>query len=215
MKWYGKIVCLVVAILVLFAVVEVQATDSDIDLLTTLSQAQTIKIKQSWFSFNKDYKVYVDGKRVGKVEGLYFNLFGERLVLSDLEGQVHASEQQVKRWNLRLNRLAQVYNGTGETVGFIGEQVIEDFFRLGYTFHFYDTNRQEIAISKEKVFRIFPEYVIEDSQGKKLYKIKKKFTLFTSTYEITNYDTNILPVEQSVLLTCILDAIKTAESEEQ
>lgn len=215
MKWYGKLVCAVMALLVLFGVMEVQATESDTDLLTTLSQAETIKIKRSWFSFNKDYRVYVDGKKVGKVEGLYFNLFGERLVLSDLDGQVYAAEQQVKRWNIRLNRLAQVYNASDETVGFIGEKVIADFFRLGYTFHFYDTNRQEIAMSKEKIFRIFTEYVIEDGQGKKLYKIKKKFTLFTSTYEIINYDTSVLPVEQSVLLTCILDAIKTAESEEK
>lgn len=215
MKWYGKLVCAVMTLLVLFGVMEVQATNSDTDLLTTLSQAETIKIKRSWFSFNKDYKIYVDGEKIGKVEGLYFNLFGERLVLSDLDGQVYASEQQVKRWNIRLNRLAQVYNASNETVGFIGEKVIEDFFHLGYTFHFYDANRQEIAVSKEKVLQIFPEYVIEDSHGKKLYKIKKKFTLFTSTYEITNYDTSVLPVERSVLLTCILDAIKTSESEEK
>ena len=106
------------------------------DLLTTLEQSHMIEVKQSWFSLNKSYKVYVDGNKVGKVEGLYFNLFGERLVLSDLNGDVYGSEQQIKRWNIRLNRLAQVYNSSNETVGFIGEEVIEDFFRWGKTFHF-------------------------------------------------------------------------------
>ena len=183
------------------------------DLLTTLEQSHMIEVKQSWFSLNKSYKVYVDGNKVGKVEGLYFNLFGERLVLSDLNGDVYGSEQQIKRWNIRLNRLAQVYNSSNETVGFIGEEVIEDFFRWGKTFHFYDENRKEIAISKQKMFRIFPEYIIEDKSGNELYKIKKKFSLFKTTYEITIYDTNVVPVEQSIFLTSILDAIKEAEDE--
>lgn len=214
MRWYKKLVCAFMTVLILVGVMNVEAADNQTDLLMTLDQAETIKVKRSWFSFNKDYKVYVDGQKVGKVEGLYFNLFGERLVLSDLNGQVYGSEQQIKRWNIRLNRLAQVYNGTDETVGFIGEQVIQDFFRLGHTFHFYDQSRREIAVSKEKIFRLFPEYIIEDNQGNKLYKVKKKFSFLTSTYEITNYDSSVLPVEQAVFLTCILDAIKASESEE-
>lgn len=214
MKWYMKLVCVFTAIFSLLGTVEIAAASEQIDLVTTLSQANTVKVKKSWFSFNKNYQVYVDGEKVGKVEGLYFNLFGERLVLSDLKGQVYGSEQQVKRWNIRLNRLAQVYNQTDETVGYIGEQLIQDFFRLGHTFHFYDENREEIAISKEKVFRFFPEYIIEDKDGNLLYRIKKKVSLLVSTYEITNYDSSFLPVEQAVFLTCILDSIKAAESEE-
>lgn len=184
------------------------------DLITTLNQAHTIEVRQGWFSLNKDYKIYVDGEKVGKVEGLYFNIFGERLVLEDLEGNIYGSEQQIKRWNIRLNRLAQVYSGTDETVGFIGEEVIQDFFRWGKTFHFYDTNRQEIAVSKQKMFRIFPEFVIEDMEGNALYKVKKRFSLFKTKYEISVYDTSVLPVEQSIFITCIIDAIKAAEDEE-
>ena len=214
MKWYLKLMCVFTAIFILLGTIEVSAASEQADLVTTLSQANTIKIKKSWFSFNKDYQVYVDGEKVGKVEGLYFNIFGERLVLSDLKGQVYGSEQQVKRWNLRLNRLAQVYNGGDETVGYIGEQVIQDFFRLGHTFHFYDVNQKEIAVSKEKIFRFFPEYIIEDKEGRPLYKIKKKFSFLTSTYEITNYDSSSVPVEQAIFLTCILDAVKASENEE-
>ena len=115
MKWYMKLVCVFTAIFSLLGTVEIAAASEQIDLVTTLSQANTVKVKKSWFSFNKNYQVYVDGEKVGKVEGLYFNLFGERHVLSDLKGQVYGSEQQVKRWNIRLNRLAQVYNQTDET----------------------------------------------------------------------------------------------------
>ena len=69
------------------------------DLITTLTQSHNIEVKQSWFSFNKSYKIYVEDQKVGKVEGLYLNLFGDRLVLSDLEGVSYGYEQQIKRWN--------------------------------------------------------------------------------------------------------------------
>ena len=170
-------------------------------------------VKKSWFSFNKNYQVYIDGEKVGEIQGLYFNILGERLILKDLNGEVYASEQQIKRWNVRLNRLAQVYNGADETVGFIGEQVVRDFFRFGKTFHFYDVNRGEIAVSKQKIFHIFPEYVIEDLTGEKLYKVKKKFSLFRTTYEITVYNPNVLPVEQTLFLTVILNSINESDKD--
>ena len=176
-KWIS---CLIMVLLFCGSILNCRAESSDIstDLLVQLNEASTIMVKKSWFSFNKNYQVYIDGEKVGEIQGLYFNILGERLILKDLDGEVYASEQQIKRWNVRLNRLAQVYNGADETVGFIGEQVVRDFFRFGKTFHFYDVNRGEIAVSKQKIFHIFPEYVIEDLTGEKLYKVKKKFSLF-------------------------------------
>ena len=40
-----------------------------------------------------------------------------------------------------------------------------------------------------------------------LYKVKKKWSLFTTTYEITIYNSTILPVEQALFLTVILNSI--------
>lgn len=188
-----------------------ESRDTPADLLVQLNEASTITVKKSWFSFNKNYRVYIEGEKVGEIQGLYFNIFGERLVLKDLDGDVYGSEQQIKRWNIRLNRLAQVYNGADDTVGFIGEQVIHDFFRWGKTFHFYDTEFNEIAVSKQRWFQIFPEYVIEDMNSEKLYKVKKKFSLFTTTYEIIVYNPNVLPVEQTLFLTVILNSIDESE----
>ena len=51
------------------------ANDTPTDLLVELNKASTITVKKSWFSFNKSYKVYVDDELVGKIEGLYFNIF--------------------------------------------------------------------------------------------------------------------------------------------
>ena len=211
-KWIS---CLTMVLLFCGSILNCRAESSDIstDLLVQLNEASTIMVKKSWFSFNKNYQVYIDGEKVGEIQGLYFNILGERLILKDLDGEVYASEQQIKRWNVRLNRLAQVYNGADETVGFIGEQVVRDLFRFGKTFHFYDVNRGEIAVSKQKIFHIFPEYVIEDLTGEKLYKVKKKFSLFRTTYEITVYNPNVLPVEQTLFLTVILNSINESDKD--
>lgn len=192
----------------------IKGHDSSSDLLVELNKASTITVKKNWFSFKKNYTVYVEDEQVGTIEGLYFNVFGERLVLKDLDGDVYGSEQQIKRWNINLNRLARVYNGADDTVGFIGEQVIRDFFRYGKTFHFYDIHKNEIAVSKQKVFHIFPNYLIEDMEGEKLYQIKKKFSLFTTVYEIKVFNPNVLPVEQTLFLTVILNSIDEVDEEE-
>ncbi len=151
------VTCLITIGLIFNGIVSfsVTANDTPTDLLVELNKASTITVKKSWFSFNKSYKVYVDDELVGKIEGLYFNIFGERLVLKDLDGDVYGSEQQIKRWNININRLAQVYNGADDTVGFIGEQVIRDMFRYGKTFHFYDVHQNEIAVSGRRYFTFF------------------------------------------------------------
>ena len=123
MKRLSKILLIVFFFLV--GTFEIKAAD----LITTLKQSHTIEVTQSWFSFNKSYNIYIDNHHVGKVEGLYLNLLGERLVLSDLNGHIYGYEQQIKRWYVHLNRLAQVYNHENETVGFIGEEMIQNYFR--------------------------------------------------------------------------------------
>ncbi|HAX74107.1 MAG TPA: hypothetical protein DCY20_11340 [Firmicutes bacterium] len=209
------IICLLVCLLLTVMFTEnVQAQSFD-DLITTLENTDEMIIKRKWFTLNNSYAIYVDKDKVGTVDGKYINITGDVFKLKDTEGQVYGSEKQIKRWNIKLNRLAQVYDENSKTVGYIGEQMINDFFRLGKTFHFYDSNKDEVGVAKQKVFRLFSEFVIEDNNGTKLYKIKQQFSLFSSTYKITVYDNSVVPVEQSIYLTCILDAIKQAEESEE
>ena len=63
------------------------------------------------------------------------------------------------------------------------------------------------------MFKFLEEYIIEDLDGNPLYKIKKKCSLFQATYEITIYDGSVVPVEQAIFLTCILDTITLDEEE--
>ncbi len=55
--------------------------------------------------------------------------------------------------------------------------------------------------------------MIEDLTGEKLYKVKKKFSLFRTTYEITVYNPNVLPVEQTLFLTVILNSINESDKD--
>ena len=54
-----------------------ESSDISTDLLVQLNEASTIMVKKSWFSFNKNYQVYIDGEKVGEIQGLYFNILGE------------------------------------------------------------------------------------------------------------------------------------------
>lgn len=123
-------------------------------------------------------------------------------------------EKQIKRWGIKWNRLAEVMNTNGQTVGFIGEQVVRDFFKYGYSFHFYDANKNEIGHSDEVFFSLTKEYHIKDNQNRLLYTIKGNFFSLTNTYDIEVIDSSVVPVEQAIFLTCILDAIATSEKEE-
>ena len=182
--------------------------------MQTLEQAKTLVVETDFVSLNKSYNVSVEGEKVAEVEGKYLPLFGDTLTLEDLNGNELGSERQIKRWNIKLNRLAEIMDESGVTEGYIGEKVIQNFFNLGYTFHFYDAHKDELGYAREKVFRLFDEYVIYNEEDEPLYKIKQKFSLFNRKYEITVYDESTIPVEQSIYLTCILDAVEHAKKKQ-
>lgn len=98
------------------------------DLLEILNEAEKITIKEAFFSLNPHYEVYVDNQQVGTVTGKYIQITGDVFTLADMNGNTYASEKQIKRWGIKLNRLAEVFDKEGKTVGFIGEEKFRDFF---------------------------------------------------------------------------------------
>ena len=179
-----------------------------------LANAQTIRVSKAFVSFNPKYKITIDGRSFGTVQGKYINVTGDVFKLIDENGTLWGQEKQIKRWGIKWNRLAEVMNANGQTVGFIGEQVVRDFFKYGYSFHFYDANKNEIGHSDEVFFSLTKEYHIKDHQNRLLYTIKGNFFSLTNTYDIEVIDSSVVPVEQAIFLTCILDAIATSEKEE-
>lgn len=177
-----------------------------------LTNAQTIKVSVDPFSINPEYDITINGQEFGEVEGKYFNVIGDVFTLEDEAGNVWGSEKQIKRWGVKLNRLAQVMNPDGETVGYIGEEKVKDLFKYGYSFHFYDEAKNEIAHSDQVFFSITRQYKIKDNEGNLLYNIKGNFLALTNTYTIEVVDSSVVPVEQAIFLTCILDAISNADA---
>lgn len=178
-----------------------------------LKQAKNIRVSEALFSLNPKYNITIDGVSFGTVQGKYVNVTGDVFKLIDETGTLRGQEKQIKRWGIKWNRLAEVMNPSGETVGFMGEQVVQDFFKYGYSFHFYDASKNEIGHSDEVFFSLTKEYHIKDNQNRLLYTIKGNFFALTNTYEIEVIDSSVVPVEQAIFLTCILDAISNAEKE--
>lgn len=186
------------------------------DFNTIIGEADTINIKENIFNFNKVYKVSVDNETIGEINGEYINITGDIFTLTDKYDREIASEKQIKRWGIKLNRLAEVYDANGNVSGYIGEEKINDFFSLGRIMHFYDADKNEIGTCKQKVFNILDEYVIYDNEGNEDYRIKEEFTIMEPEYniEVKDKDSIIKPTN-AVFVTSILDAIRQAESSKE
>ncbi len=179
--------------------------------LNTLNNAKEIIVAKDLVSLNKSYGISIDGNTFGDVDGKFVNVTGDKLTIKDNKGNIISSEKQIKRWNIKLNRLAEVYNDKEEVVGYIGEEKINDMFKLGYNFHFYDKNRNEIGILKQKVLSFLDTFKIYDNSGKLCYEIKANLTLISDKYTITVHDSSIIPADQAVYLTIILNSINNAQ----
>lgn len=182
-------------------------------LIEILNNAKEIKVKEKVFSIGVGYDVYADGELVGSIKGKVIKDFGDKFKLVDNDGNVVKEEKQIKRWGIKINRMAEVYTPDGEVSGYIGEERIEDFFTIGYRFHIYDKNKEEIGYTKEKLTFIGREFDIYDMQDNKDYDIDEEIFNFTSTYTIKVNDTSDIPVEDVVFYIAIQDCILAAEEE--
>ena len=179
--------------------------------LEKLESATTITVKEKLFTLNESYDIYADNKKVAKVKGKYIALTGDVFTLTDLNGNKIASEKQIKRWNIKLNRLAEVFDSSGKTTGFIGEKVLKDLFKFGTTFHFFDINKNEIAECREDVFNFLYKFNIKDNNGTKLYTINQKLSL-ASKFEIDVLkNDSAVSVIDAIFVTCIMNEIRQAK----
>lgn len=180
-----------------------------------LEEASIITIKERLFSINESYNIYVDNEKIAQINGKYISFTGDVFKMTDMNGTEIASEKQIKRWNIKLNRLAEVFDSEGNTTGYIGEKVIKDLLKFGTTFHFFDNQKNEIAEFREDVFNLLAKFNVKDNQGKKLYTVKQKLS-FTSKYEISVLDSNPnVSITDVIFATCIMNEIRQAKKEEK
>ena len=112
------------------------------------------------------------------------NITGDVFTFTDANGNEIAKEKQIKRWGIKLNRLARLMDTEGNITGYIGEEFFTDFLSLSkYNFHIYDEERNELGYTKERILSLFYEFNVYDVSDEILFKISKKLDIVDS-YEI-------------------------------
>lgn len=180
--------------------------------LSKLANAKTIKITTDIVSLNSGHTVYIDDEKFGTISGKYVNVTGDKFTLKSKDGTILASEKQIKRWNVKLNRMAEVYNFEGNVVGYIGEEKIKDMFKYGYVFHFYDKNKNEIGYTNKQFISLMDTYKIFNMSDELCYEVKENFNLIQDSYDIEVINSNDIPAEQAVFFTSIVNAIRNADT---
>lgn len=182
-----------------------------LDLIKVLNESKEIDVKEKLVSISAGYDIYADGVRVGEIKGKYVKLTGEVFELSDLDGNVVKSEKQLKRWNLKLNRMAEVYDNDKNTLGYIGEEKIKDIFSWGYKFHFYDKDKNEIGYTSQQALSFTDTFKVYDTENNLDYVIEGKLVSMTSSYDIQINDTSDIKAENIVFYTAIQNEITRSD----
>lgn len=190
-------------------------TESVQQTIKELHQSKTITLKKGMFTLNSKHTITTDNGLNLSLQGNYINMTGDVFTITNEEGHVISKEKQIKRWNVKLNRMAEVYDYQGNTIGYIGEEVIKDMFKLGYKFHFYDASGTEIGYTKQKVLSVVLNNTIYNNDGSEAYTLKNKFWALTDHTEITVKDNSTINPEQAIMFAAIINAIHQAESEEE
>ena len=183
--------------------------------LSKLANANTIKITTDVVSMNSGHTVYIDDEKFGTIKGKYVNVTGDKFTFKSKNGTVLASEKQIKRWNVKLNGMAEVYDFEGNVVGYIGEEKIKDMFKYGYVFHFYDKDKNEIGYTNKQFISLMDTYKIYNMSDELCYKVKENFNLIQDSYDIEVINSNDVPAEQAVFFTAIVNAIRNADSKKK
>lgn len=179
-----------------------------------LDNAKEIKIDEAMMSIGKYYDVYADGEKVATIEGKFITTFGNVFEMKDLNGEFLIKEEEVKRWGpFDVTRLAEVKNEKDEIVGYIGEKYWDKWFSVGWSFHFYNKDKQEIGNSDQLNFTMFKENAFYDTNHNLQYQVEANWG-WTDNYTMKVYDKSKIPLYNAILMVCIEDAIHDAKKAE-
>lgn len=180
------------------------------DFENALRNANEIIISEKIINLGKDYELYVDGIKVGKIYGKDVKLWADEFKLETEDGKLLASEKEHKRI-LRFTRTASVHDKKGTLMGFIGEETLTKIFSIGYTFHFYDANKTKIGISDQVNISLLKKNKFYDNSGNMDYLVEKQWNFIRDVYKLSVKDRNSeIPLEMALLMVCIEDAIHDA-----
>lgn len=190
--------------------------DSDISLSTLLNDAKEIKIEKKIFSLKKHYYILIDDVVVGEVTGKVFPIFGDKLTMKDVNGNIIKSEYQVKRlgfsekngFNISLNRLAEIVDSSDNTTGYIGEEKLKNLFSFNHIQYFYDANKNKNGYAKRDSI-LFPtkDYTVYNNDGTEAYSIDGNIFSLSNKATITKKDSSNIDIEDVIFYTIIENSI--------
>lgn len=189
-----------------------EAQRSSDELIEILNNADVVTVKNNPISLSKSYSIEVEGEIVATIDGEIVKMLGDTLTMYDIDGNVIAYEEEVKRFG-KLNRSAVIKNESDEVLGYIGEKTVTKFTSIGYYFHFYDSNKKELGVSDQVNLSLLKKNNFTDNDGNIDYKIEKQLD-FVDSYEITIDDTSDIPLYHAIFMVCIEDAIHSASSQQ-
>ena len=204
-RYFFSIIAIVVILLLVGCSSEIKDTNDDEsslpeDYSSLIEEATTVNVKERFVSLTKTYDVYVDGKEIGSVSGEYVNITGDIFTLTDANGNEIAKEKQIKRWGVRLNRLANLMDQDGNTTGYIGEEYF---------------NKNELGYTQEEIMSLYYEFnVYNASTGEILFNISKQLDMVDS-YKIVKKQDSDISMKDIIFLTCIIDAIEDSIDDEE
>ena len=177
-------------------------------------------MKKRLFSFRKHYYILSDVVLIGEVTGKLFPVFGDTLKLKDVNGAVIKEESQIKRlgftqeklFNISINRLGKVEDSNGNTTGYIGEEKLQDFWKLKHILYFYDENYNKLGKGIEENLFFNKDYNILDNNKNVDYIIDGKHFSLTDDTTIEIIDSSDIPIEDAIFYTIIEKSISSSKS---
>lgn len=189
-----------------------------------LNNAEEVTIEKKILSLKKKYYIKVDDVLVGEVTGKFITAFGDKLTMTDVNGNVVKSEYQIKRlgltqresFNVSLDRLAEIVDANDVTTGYIGEEKIKDLFKLKHTQYFYDSSKTKIGSAEPSRIFLCKDYDIFDTEGNIVYRVDGN--IFSLSNKSTIYKTGESEIEMAdvIFYTIIENSIidsKTSSSD--
>ena len=161
-----------------------------------------------------------DGVLIGEVTGKLFPVFGDILKLKDVNGAVIKEESQIKRlgftqeklFNISINRLGKVEDSNGNTTGYIGEEKLQDFWKLKHILYFYDENYNKLGKGIEENLFFNKDYNILDNNKNVDYIIDGKHFSLTDDTTIEIIDSSDIPIEDAIFYTIIEKSISSSKT---
>lgn len=106
----------------------IQDNYEQLDILEKINSADKVKVEEEFISLNKKYNIYIGNSYIGNISGKFINVTGDVFTLKDKNSNVISSEKQIKRWGIKLNRMAELRNKSGNTVRLYWRKCNKRFF---------------------------------------------------------------------------------------